>query len=220
MSRIVTNTKIRLKKHIFTALSAIIFISSFIQPTYAAGNGGGGGNINISDSIVFITINMDDWMWDWEYEPNFRTMQILDVITFVNEHAQPESNADYRPDLKKDVENLYEYSLADIKEKLYFEEGTIRREPVTTVDGKGDYSSKLRYLIDQNVVSRDAAYQISRYGSKIYKDIDMYTNQDVRSEKVKGDQFRDPTIVQPIVEVDKVKDKPIPSPDEVKNANK
>lgn len=206
----------KLKRYI---LVGFVLIATILPSMLTVKAEGGGGGISISDSTVFITLDINNWMWDWEYEPNFRTMQILDVITFVNEHAQPESNADYRPDLKKDVENLYEYSLADIKEKLYFEEGTVRREPVTTVDGKGDYSSKLRYLINENIVSRDNAYQLSRNGSVIYKDLDMYTNQDKRSKQVNEKQFRDPTEVEPVVEVDNIKDKSIPSPTEVREKN-
>lgn len=150
---------------------------------------------NISDSVIVIDI--DQFEWDWEYEPNFRTMQILDVATFVNEHQLIESNADYRPEnAELDIKNLSATSEADIKEYLGFKETTLNREPVTTVDGDGAYASKLRYLIDNNIVSRDVVYTIDKEGSRIYKDADSFTDQDLRSEAYKDRPVVDKTTLQ------------------------
>lgn len=150
---------------------------------------------NISDSIIVIDI--DQFQWDWEYEPNFRTMQILDVATFNNEHQLIESNADYRPEnVEVDIRNLSATSEADIKEFLGFKETTLNREPVTTVDGDGAYASKLRYLIDNNIVSRDVVYIADKKASSILKDSDSFTDQDLRSEAYKDRPVVDKTTLQ------------------------
>lgn len=150
---------------------------------------------NISDSIIIIDI--DQFQWDWEYEPNFRTMQILDVATFNNEHQLIESNADYRPEnVEVDIRNLSATSEADIKEFLGFKETTLNREPVTTVDGDGAYASKLRYLIDNNIVSRDVVYIADKKASSILKDSDSFTDQDLRSEAYKDRPVVDKTTLQ------------------------
>lgn len=150
---------------------------------------------NISDSVIVIDI--DQFQWDWEYEPNFRTMQILDVATFINEHQLTESNADYRPEgAEVDIRNLSATSEADIKEFLGFKETTLNREPVTTVDGDGAYASKLRYLIDNNIVSRDVVYTVDKGGSRIYKDADSFTDQDLRSDAYKDRPTVDKTTLQ------------------------
>lgn len=150
---------------------------------------------NISDSVIIIDI--DQFQWDWEYEPNFRTMQILDVATFNNEHQLIESNADYRPEnVEVDIRNLTATSEADIKEFLGFKETTLNREPVTTVDGDGAYASKLRYLIDNNIISRDVVYIADKKASQISKDSDAFTDQDLRSETYKDRPVVDKTTLQ------------------------
>lgn len=170
-----------------TILSLITIIPGISSKVFA--------DTNISDSVI--VINIDQFQWDWEYEPNFRTMQILDVATFNNEHQLIESNADYRPEgAEVDIRNLSATSEADIKEFLGFKETTLNREPVTTVDGDGAYASKLRYLIDNNIVSRDVVYIADKEGSVISKDSDAFTDQDLRSEAYKDRPTVDKTTLQ------------------------
>lgn len=179
-----------LKKKILlgtTILSLVTIIPGSSSKVFA--------DTNISDSVI--VINIDQFQWDWEYEPNFRTMQILDVATFNNEHQLIESNADYRPEgAEVDIRNLSATSEADIKEFLGFKETTLNREPVTTVDGDGAYASKLRYLIDNNIVSRDVVYIADKEASSILKDSDSFTDQDLRSEAYKDRPTVDKTTLQ------------------------
>lgn len=185
--------KVNIKKLNKLLLGLFIFVS-VITGTALADAGSGG--ISISDSIVIIN-PFQPIYYDWEYEPNFRTMQILDVATFINEHSAPESNADYRPDMNLDIENLYFLQLADIEERWFFNEKPedIKREPVTTVDGEGEYSYKLKILIDKNILSRDNTYIMTREASMISKDNALYTNLDKTSEKWKDKAIKDSTIL-------------------------
>lgn len=121
--------------------------------------------IKAEDNII-VECNCE-W-YDWEYEPNFRTLVVIDVV--VNENLNELQQADYRPE--KDTSWIKDFDFTEMMDlQVYkgFNEGSgLPREYVLKVgDEADDYALKLQRLINENVMTRDSFYYMTRNGSGI-----------------------------------------------------
>lgn len=119
------------------------------KPDTGGGNNGGSGNSGGGNSKggSVTTVkgpNRDVYVYFNLKDPNFRTMQVLDVANIVNDNV--ESGADYRPNLEmfNYLETLPEFNLADIKEYTYMSENTDRIQ-----------RAQVPSLTDQREITRD-----------------------------------------------------------------
>lgn len=113
---------------------------------------------------------------DWEYEPNFRTVVVLDIAVFRN--FSEIRGMDYRPSFNKDyILGIELYKQADMKEFVGVHEPTNLRDAVYT-DGKSeDYAYKLKRLIDNNIMTRDAFYFANENEAKMGLDLNTYKGE-------------------------------------------
>lgn len=119
-----------------------------------------------ADDKVIVECNCE-W-YDWEYEPNFRTLIVIDMV--INENLNEIQQADYRPD--KDTSWIKDFEFTEMMDlQVYkgFNEGSgLPREYVLKVgDEADDYALKLQRLINENVMTRDSFYYMTRHGSGI-----------------------------------------------------
>lgn len=122
--------------------------------------------ITKADGDIIVECNCE-W-YDWEYEPNFRTLVVIDVV--INENLNEIQQADYRPE--KDTSWIKDFDFTEMMDlQVYkgFNEGSgLPREYVLKVgDEADDYALKLQRLINENVMTRDSFYYMTRNGSGI-----------------------------------------------------
>lgn len=155
-----TSKKITTKNRILAGLSAFaIGISSIASPTISLA---APKDDKDDDRDYSVTINA-----------NNRTLGWLDAQKFVN--VANKNSMDFKPDITGLLEDLPEYKFADIVEYEGFSKNTPRRNFVS----EGEYSSKLNYLIENNIISRDYIYNYSDKGLQTNlaaASVDWYNN--------------------------------------------